>query len=209
MGAEVNCSVRFADEFFEGKALLETNELIIRGKQSFRIPFGEMSSVRAEGGKLQFRFQGSALSLQLKSKAETWLQKILHPKSVLEKLGVTSESRVSVAGVDDQDFVGKLKELAAEVTTRELKAGSDLIFLGANKVQDLRKIKSVARSLKIDGALWIVFAKGKAAVLKDTEVMAAGKKAGLVDTKVVGFSSTHTALKFVIPLKKRSERARK
>jgi hypothetical protein len=34
-------------------------------------------------------------------------------------------------------------------------------------------------------------------------VMAAGKAAGLVDVKVVGFSSTHTAQKFVIPLKNR------
>ena len=30
--------------------------------------------------------------------------------------------------------------------------------------------------------------------------MAAGKAAGLVDVKVVGFSPTHTAEKFVIPV---------
>jgi hypothetical protein len=33
--------------------------------------------------------------------------------------------------------------------------------------------------------------------------MDAGKTAGLVDVKVVGFSSTHSALKFVIPVKDR------
>lgn len=33
--------------------------------------------------------------------------------------------------------------------------------------------------------------------------MAAGKEAGLVDIKVVRFSETHTALKFVIPLARR------
>jgi hypothetical protein len=33
--------------------------------------------------------------------------------------------------------------------------------------------------------------------------MAAGKAAGLVDVKVVSFSSTHTAEKFVIPISKR------
>ncbi len=37
--------------------------------------------------------------------------------------------------------------------------------------------------------------------------MAAGKRAGLVDVKVVSFSDTHTAEKFVIPVaKRRSER---
>lgn len=33
--------------------------------------------------------------------------------------------------------------------------------------------------------------------------MAAGKAAGLVDVKVVSFSPTHTAEKFVIPVKDR------
>jgi hypothetical protein len=34
--------------------------------------------------------------------------------------------------------------------------------------------------------------------------MAAGKAAGLVDVKVVGFSPTHTAEKYVIPLAART-----
>ncbi len=33
--------------------------------------------------------------------------------------------------------------------------------------------------------------------------MAAAKKAGLVDVKVVSFSATHTALKLVIPVARR------
>ena len=57
--------------------------------------------------------------------------------------------------------------------------------------------------LKSNGALWIVTLKGKCAKIKEAEVMKAGKKAGLVDTKVVGFSETHTALKFVIPISSR------
>jgi len=35
------------------------------------------------------------------------------------------------------------------------------------------------------------------------DVITAGRKAGLKDVKVVGFSPSHTALKFVIPLSKR------
>jgi len=33
--------------------------------------------------------------------------------------------------------------------------------------------------------------------------MSAGKRAGLVDVKVVSFSETHTAEKFVVPVAKR------
>jgi len=42
--------------------------------------------------------------------------------------------------------------------------------------------------------------KGKAARLKDVDVIAAAKAAGLVDNKVVGFSDTHTSLRLVIPV---------
>jgi hypothetical protein len=51
-------------------------------------------------------------------------------------------------------------------------------------------------------ALWIVYPKGQKSTTEN-DVIAAGRKTGLKDVKVVGFSSTHTALKFVIPLDKR------
>ncbi len=39
--------------------------------------------------------------------------------------------------------------------------------------------------------------------IKDVDVIAAGKAAGLVDGKVASFSATHTAEKLVIPVGKR------
>jgi len=47
-----------------------------------------------------------------------------------------------------------------------------------------------------------VYPKGLKSIT-ETEVIGAGRKAGLKDVKVVGFSTTHTALKFVIPVEKR------
>jgi hypothetical protein len=40
-------------------------------------------------------------------------------------------------------------------------------------------------------------------LITENDALAAGRKAGLKDVKVVGFSPTHTALKFVIPLSAR------
>jgi hypothetical protein len=51
-------------------------------------------------------------------------------------------------------------------------------------------------------ALWIVYPKGQTQITEN-DVLAAGRKSGLKDVKVIGFSATHTALKFVIPLSKR------
>jgi hypothetical protein len=50
--------------------------------------------------------------------------------------------------------------------------------------------------------------KGSKAIT-EAETMAAGKRAGLVDVKVVSFSETHTAEKFVIPVAARPRTTRR
>ena len=60
-------------------------------------------------------------------------------------------------------------------------------------------MKALKKHLAPAGAVWVVSLKGKAARIKDTDVMAAARAAGLVDNKVCSFSATHTALKLVIP----------
>ena len=57
--------------------------------------------------------------------------------------------------------------------------------------------------LKRDGAIWVIRPKGHADI-SERDVMKAGKTAGLVDVKVVRFSETHTAEKFVIPVARRT-----
>ena len=204
MGAEISCVMKYEGKTFKGMALLETNDLVFRGERSLKIPFRNMHSVRASKGVLQVDFHDGVASFELKDKAEIWLKKILTPKSVLEKLGVKEDSRVSVKGIDDRKFLKELKEKAVGGVSDGFQKDSDLIFFGAKTEKDLAKLNKVKTFLKSNGGLWIVSLKGKAAILKEAAVMAAGKKAGLVDTKVVGFSDTHTALKFVIPVHERS-----
>ena len=50
--------------------------------------------------------------------------------------------------------------------------------------------------------MWVVAPRGSADV-READVLAAGKAAGLVDVKVVRFSPTRTAHKFVIPVNHR------
>ena len=52
----------------------------------------------------------------------------------------------------------------------------------------------------MNGAIWVVSRKGKAATLRDVEVIEAAREARLVDNKVASFSATHTALRLVIPV---------
>jgi len=79
-----------------------------------------------------------------------------------------------------------------------------LLFRGAQRRvyqgDDLNGVRAEAGDLvpamAEKGAIWVVSRKGKAAAVKDIEVMAAAKAVGLVDNKVVGFSETLTALRF-------------
>jgi hypothetical protein len=203
MGSEINCSMKFGGKVFKGKALLETDELIFRGEHRLTIPFKKMKSVEANDGELRVFFEDGIASFVLDKKAEQWEEKILHSKSVLDKLGVKEDSRVSVDGVTDENFLGQLKDKITDVSVNGLQKESDLIFYAADSKKELLRLKGLKKFLKNNGALWIVSLKGKQATIKDTEVMAAGKKAGFVDTKVVGFSAPHAALKFVIPVSSR------
>ena len=58
-------------------------------------------------------------------------------------------------------------------------------------------------SLADDGALWLIRQKGKDAAVSESEVRKASRSAGFVDVKGVGFSATHSAEKYVVPLAKR------
>jgi hypothetical protein len=51
--------------------------------------------------------------------------------------------------------------------------------------------------IKPDGAVWVVYRKGRRD-FNENDVLRLGLETGLVDVKVVRFSDTHTATKFVI-----------
>jgi hypothetical protein len=88
------------------------------------------------------------------------------------------------------------------VTNGKVAANAEWIFFAADSAKDLSQVAKLAKSLKGAAALWIVYPKGQKQITEN-DVLAAGRKSGLKDVKVVGFSSTHTALKFVIPVERR------
>jgi hypothetical protein len=122
-------------------------------------------------------------------------------KSLIEKLGVKSAARISVLGVNDAAFLRDLERVGAHVSRRR-RASSDLVFLAVEDVDDLVGLAGLELYLVRNGAVWAVFPKGRKD-LREVDVIGAGVGAGLVDNKVVRFSDTHTALRFVIPVARR------
>ena len=121
-------------------------------------------------------------------------------RSLIDKLGVKPGAAVALLGITDETFLAQLRERTRDFAPFRVKKKLDFIFLSAESHQDLRQLERLRGYLKSNGALWVVSTKGKQARIKDLDVIAAAKQAGLVDNKVVSFSDTHTALKLVIPV---------
>ena len=203
MGNEAKCVARIDGKRDEGKALLETSELIFRGAECrVKITFADMKSVAAEDGELQIRTKGGTFAFALGSAAEKWRERILQPKTRVEKLGVKAGIRVAVIGDMSAEFAKELKQNRVVITNGNANAGGELVFWFVNDKSGLSAAGKTAKKVKVAAGLWIVYPKGKKEITEG-DVLSAGRKAGLKDVKVVGFSATHTALKFVVPVEKR------
>lgn len=206
MGAEAACTVTHKGKRAVGKARLETDALEFRGVDlRLSIPFASITKIVASDGRLTVSFAGTRAIFELGDACRRWAGKIANPRSRLDKIGVKPAWRVSAIGIDDPDFLRDLEARVGTLVVGRAVHGSDAIFLGASDVSQLARIETLKRALTPAGALWIVRPKGRPEI-SESAVMKAGKDAGLVDVKVVRFSDTHTAEKFVIPLAARAKR---
>src|SRR5580704_17691068 len=102
MGQERESTLRIAKRRIEGEALLETAEIIFRpvdGSKRLKFAFADIvKSVKAVDGELRFHTGEGPPVLELGPTAEKWAEKILHPKSRPEKLGVKNAMQVSLLG---------------------------------------------------------------------------------------------------------------
>ena len=208
MGQEVICTARWGGKSVRGKALLETAEIIFRGEERRKISFTAIRGLEAKDGELRLKTDEGLVVLELGERAEKWREKIANPKSVVEKLGVKTGQPVAVFGKLDGEFLKKLKgqksaaAAAAAAAAGKIVNGVGWIFLAAETREGLGEVKKIAAKMKGSAALWVVYPKGQKSIT-EMDVIGTGRKAGLKDVKVVGFSSTHTALKFVIPVERR------
>jgi hypothetical protein len=205
MGNELTSTAHFGKRKLAGKALLETSELLFRpsdGSPRLKIPFSTIKSAKAVDGQLRLQTADGPVSFDLGAAAEKWCHKILHPKTRAEKLGVKPDVVVSLLGKFDPEFRQELLATTKNIHN-EINSASDIIFLLASSTKELAAgINKTAKTIKGATALWIVYPKAKKEITEN-DVLATGRKSGLKDVKVVGFSATHTALKFVLPLDKR------
>jgi hypothetical protein len=115
-------------------------------------------------------------------------------KPLIDKLDVKPGMHAALIGTFEEDF---RDELAARAQTAEVPDAADMVFLGVEGPGDVARLGDLKAQIARDGAVWVVFRKGRKD-FNENDVLRLGLESGMVDVKVVRFSDTHTALKFVI-----------
>ena len=202
MGYEADCTLRHEGRTARGKARLETTDIIFRGPFRLAVPLKDITTATAHDGRLVVEFGGRTAEFDVGPAAPKWASRISNPPSRLDKLGVAPGTVVVTVAVDDRDFLDEMEARGAHVGETASPASADLLFYGASRRAVLNRLPALSRRIKPNGAIWVIRPKGDPAI-SEADVMAAGKAAGLVDVKVVSFSPTHTAEKFVIPVARR------
>src|SRR5579871_407568 len=147
MGQERESTLRLGRRRIEGEALLETAEIIFRpidGSKRLKFAFADISkSVKAVDGELRFHTVDGPAVLELGPAAEKWADKIVHPKSRAEKLGVKSGMQVSLLGSIDANFLKELSAATKNVSKGKIAAESELIFAGIESSDGLGDVAKI------------------------------------------------------------------
>jgi hypothetical protein len=123
-------------------------------------------------------------------------------RSLLDKLGVKAGQAIAVLGLEDQRFFNELAARVPDFSRDSVVDGAEKVLFRAENADDLSYLKQLVKKIHKDGAIWVIYPKGQSHI-REVDVIAPGKAAGLVDNKVCRFSDTHAALRFVIPLAQR------
>jgi hypothetical protein len=174
-----------------------SDHVALRGGLKGEHPYATVAVVSSAGGILRLQVAGAVAEFPLEEKADSVAQRIRNPPTVLDKLGLRAGLRVHCITLpaDLQADIDRLGVLGG-------RANLDAVLLGADKLADLARIVTLRERLAPEGALWVIYPKGRRDP-GEADVIAAGRDAGLKDVKVARVSATHTGLKFVIPLSQR------
>lgn len=189
MGAELHCSATVAGVDDVGRALLETNELLFRGEHG-RVVI-KLDAARAKASVRGPWLTVAQLSLKLGAPtARAWLERIQNPKSVATKLGLKPGQTAVVKG--DEALKAFLEEHGVRLLSKP--SADSVFFIAVSKPAQLAALPTLGPK----NVLWLLRPKGPTSPVPESRTREAARAAGLVDVKVVSFSETHSAEKYVL-----------
>jgi hypothetical protein len=195
VGREAICTCDWNGTVAEVKALLETNEIILRGAIRKRIPFGEIRNVNATDQRIAFTVGDESVQLFLGTAAAKWAAAITNPPPTLaHKLGITNKIVVRVIGEVCDEALNEALAEAADISSKD----AGLILACVDSQESLHTaLRDTKDQLQKGVPIWMVYAKGKGHAINETAIRSLLRDNGLIDTKVASVSSKFTALRFI------------
>lgn len=208
MGREAQVRAEWRGASGAVKALLESQELILRGAIRARIPRADITAVHAAGQRLVLDCDGERLVLEfgVEAGAESggdaergaaaavrWRTALLTPPpSLASKLGVDPEHPAYPLGVLDD---AALREALLGATVSEPGRAASILAVIENAA-------AVAAALEVSASwpelpLWCVYPKGASGPVTGAELREELRALGYIDTKSSAVSDRLTATRYV------------
>lgn len=192
MGREAICTIHFGGEASEGRVLLESSELVLRGRIRARLPRSTITTVEVRGDMLHLVADGQPLAIELGAKdAECWREALLRPIPTLaEKLGFGPMSKVFAIGIITDPDLAALVEQTREVDLTQAK----MLLAEIQVASDLEAALATAK-MAPTLHLWCVYRKGNVPV-SDGTIRSHLRTEGMIDTKSCAISELLTATRY-------------
>jgi hypothetical protein len=194
MGREAICDCIFDGTTTKVKALLESEELILRGDINVRAPLHALHHVRVESASLCFNLDKGPIRLDLgAAAAKSWAKKIKSPPpSLADKLGITGKTVRTIVPRSDRALDSALGS-AALISGRNPDVILAFIDTSESLAATLQTAKvQLARSIPI----WLIYRKGPGHPINESAIRTCLRAHGLMDTKVSSVSPELTAIRF-------------
>lgn len=190
MGRVVVCQGSLGAARGEVRAMLESEVIQLRGDVHANVGVAGLRNLRAEGGLLLAVADGEPLALELGEKeAALWVRKISHPPSLADKLGVAEGLAVHVHG-QHAEILRVLKPAGVQLVPL---AEAGLVFLMIDTPARLQTLQALAQTRPAGAQIWVLRPKGKDAAVRETDIMATARAAGLSPNKTAAWSDAYAA----------------
>ena len=196
MGREALCECTVAGTTAKVKALLETEEIILRGPIHMTAPLKSLKNIRVESEALCFTFRDTPVQLRLGAKAsDSWAKKIkIPPPTLADKLGITGKVVRAIGPVEKPIY----SALESALLVRE--EDPDLLIACIETPESLAfTLREAKKQLARFIPIWLVYRKGPGHPINEAVIRATLRAQGMMDTKVASVSEHLTALRFNVP----------
>jgi len=198
MAMEAACKLQVGREKYEGKVRMDGGFIDFAGSTKFRFRLGEIRNPARADDAIQFDFHGNPVSITVGEKAAPrWIDYILHPQTLAEKLGVREGDAVRIISHDDPELIATINTKKAS-TVGSSSAQCDVIVLGVDRPTDLHAVKGLFERIRAGGALWVIMPKAVRTVTR-ANVIAAAREAGMELSKSFDYSEAQAAFRITRP----------